>query len=242
MTSLRPRLKTAEFPNGNKCSYVTVSQNTDIEAAIGSLELPSPRALLIINGGTAELDQSAAERLKKIYQYLAKFIIDEAITVVTGGTNADLFRLFGKALRKLGGPVAPCIGVTVKSKAGYDRLETNHSHFVLVEGARWGEETSVMYSLISALSNHCPSLAFFAGGGEIATKEMLQNVVQNREMIFVAGAGGLTDDVIAENTGVTHPDIRIGKILKKARITVLPEVQSGVELVKIFRSKLLPAG
>jgi hypothetical protein len=173
--------------------------------------------------------------------HLAKLIIEEEIAVVTGGTNAELFRLFGNALRKLGGPIAPCIGITVKGKAGYDRLEPNHSHFILVEGDHWGEETSVMYSLISVLSKHCPSLAVFAGGGEIAAKEMLQNVVQNREMIFVAGAGGLTDDIIAAKTGTRHPDIRIENILKKARITVVPATQSAVEIEKIFRSKLLLA-
>jgi hypothetical protein len=236
---MRPRSTIVEFPNGNKACHVTVPKSVDIYAIIESLGLPAPRALLIINGGTTDLERSVAERLKKIYQHLAKFIIDEAITVVTGGTNAELFRLFGKALRKLGGPVAPCIGITVKGKAGYDRLETNHSHFILVEGDHWGEETSVMYSLISVLSEHCLSLAFFAGGGEIATKEMLQNVVQNREMIFVAGAGGLTDDIIAAKTGARHPDIRIENILKKARITVVPAFQSAAELVKIFHIKLL---
>ena len=236
---MQPLLKIVEFPNGNKSSYVTVSKSVDIKATIETLALPSPRAMLIVNGGTTELDRSAAERLKKIYRHLAKFIIDESITVVTGGTNADLFGLFGKALRKLGGPVAPCIGVTVKGKAGVDRLETNHTHFILVDGDRWGDETSVMYSLIWALSNHCPSLAFFAGGGEITIKEMHQNVVQNREMVFLAGAGALTDNIIAAKAGVGLPDTRIANILIKARITVVPALQSVEELVELLRSKLL---
>jgi hypothetical protein len=236
---MKPRSTIVEFPNGNKSRCVTVPQNADIETTIEILNLPSPRALLIINGGTADLDRSAAVRLKKIYKYLAKFIIDEEITIVTGGTNAELFLLFGKALRKFGDPVAPCIGVTVKGKTGYDRLETNHSHFILVEGDHWGEETSVMYNLISVLSNHCPSLAFFAGGGEIAIKEMLQNVDQNREMIFLEGLGGLTDEIIAAKTSVRQSDKRIENIINEARITVLPADQTAVDLVNIICGKLL---
>jgi hypothetical protein len=70
---------------------------------------------------------------------------------------------------------------------------------------------------------------------------MVQNISQNREMIFLEGVGGLTDDVIAAKTGAENSDTRIEKMLKKGRITVVPAVESAVELVKIFRSKLLPA-
>jgi hypothetical protein len=237
---MQPRSTIVEFPNGNKACQITVPKSVDIETTIENLGLPPARAVLIINGGTADLDRQVTERLKKIFKHLAKFIVDEEITVVTGGTNAQLFGLYGRALQKLGGSVAPCIGVTVKGKAGFNRLEPNHTHFILVEGDRWSDETSVMYKLISVLAKHRLSLAFFIGGGEFTIKEMVQNIAQNREMIFLEGVGGLTDDVIAAKPGARHPDTRIENILKKARITVVPAVQSAVELVKIFRSKLLP--
>lgn len=239
MTSMGQQTATIEFPNGKKSSYVTVSQNVDIETSVKTLGLQPPRALLIINGRTADLDPTVAERLIKIYLRLAKFLIDEKITVVTGGTDAEIFQLLGKALRKLGGPVAPCIGVAVKGKAGFERLETNHSHFILVEGDHWGEETSVMYNLISILTSHCPSLALFAGGGEVTISEILQNVMQDREMIFLEGVGGLTEEIIDDRINTKHLESGIETIKKKGRITVLPANHSAVDLVNIIHSRLI---
>ncbi len=231
-----------EFPNGNTARYITVSQNVDIDGTIEKLDLVLSRALLIINGGTGNLNNQAEQRLKKVFDHLARFVIDERVTVVTGGTNAKLFELFGCALQKLGGPSAPCIGVTLDERAELHKLESHHSHFISVKGKTWGNETSVMYNLIYKLSKNRPSLALFAGGGKITIKEMGQNVFQNREMIFVGGVGGVTDAIIAakKNTRYLYPEI--ADIVEKAQIEVFTASQTPHELVNILRNRLLDNG
>lgn len=228
-----------EFPNGNTARHVIVTQNVDIDNAIENLGLVLSRALLVINGGTGNLNNQVKQRLKKIFDHLARFVIDERVTVITGGTNAKLFELLGCALQRLGGPSAPCIGVTLEGCAELNQLESHHSHFVSVKGKSWGNETPVMYNLISALAKNRPSLALFAGGGEITVKEMIQNVFQDREMIFVEGIGGVTDAVITAKKNAKHVDPKITEIVEKAQIIVFTASQSPHDLVNILHSKLL---
>ncbi len=231
-----------EFPNGNIARYTTVSQNVDIDVAIKKLGLVLSRALLVINGGTGNLNSLVEQRLKEVFDHLARFVIDERVTVVTGGTNAKLFELFGCALQRHGGPSAPCIGVTLEECAELNKLESHHSHFISVKGKTWGNETSVMYRLIHELSKNRPSLALVAGGGEITIKEMVQNVLQNREMIFVGGVGGVTDAIIAAKKNTSHLYPKITDIVKNAQIEVFNAYQTPHELVSILRNKLLDNG
>jgi len=68
---------------------------------------------------------------------------------------------------------------------------------------------------------------------------MVQNIAQNREMIFLEGMGGLTDDIIAAKTSTQHSKTKIESMIKKARITVLPAAQPAADLVSIFCNRLL---
>lgn len=119
------------------------------------------------------------------------------------------------------GRTAPHIGMAVESLVtwpgkpeGEAPLEPNHSHLVLVEGENWGDETETMYALAAELGKNCPSVAVFAGGGEIAIKEMLANVAQSRPMILLAGSGRASDAVLAALDGHRPHDPRIDEIAR----------------------------
>jgi hypothetical protein len=130
------------------------------------------------------------------------------------------------------------VGVAIAARAK-TRLEPHHSHFVLVEGDRWGEETPVMYRLVAALASNCPSLAIFASGGQTAITEMLQNVTQSREMILIAGSKGSTDAVVAALSGAPVLDERIKQIIREGRITVFGINQPPAELANLIHNQLL---
>jgi hypothetical protein len=155
---------------------------------------------------------------------LARIVAEEAITVVTGGTDAGIFHLLGQGLAQWE-RTAPCIGVAVANLVSYPghphgeaALEPHHSHFVLVEGERWGDETETMYSLVAALAQDVPSLALFAGGGEICIREMQANIAQGRQMILLAGSGRSTDGVLAAIAGHSVDDPRLADIAREGQI------------------------
>ncbi|HVL27495.1 MAG TPA: hypothetical protein VM390_05065, partial [Acidimicrobiales bacterium] len=84
---------------------------------------------------------------------LGPVVLDNGWHVVTGATDAGIFSLLGRAATAAGAVPAPWIGVAPlglvtwpgrpPGPADLDRepLEPHHSHFVLVEGEGWGDET-----------------------------------------------------------------------------------------------------
>lgn len=234
-----PEIETIFFSDSKSAKFVRVSSNVNIARLIEALDLGSPRSLLILNGGTAKIEGDFTKNLSKLFDELAFILIRERITVITGGSNAGIFSLFGKALQRSGGPTAPCIGITVAGRTTVNKLEPNHTHFILVEGDSWGDETVVMYRLADELAKNVPSLAMFAGGGEIAISEMKENVSQNREMILLAGSKGSTHKLIEAKIHRDKTEPRFDLILSEGRMTEFNINGSLEEFKKLIYQKLI---
>jgi hypothetical protein len=200
--------ETIRFADGNQAPAVRMYRGAPSEEIVAALALPAPRALVILNGGTARWEHALQARLTAaLADGLARVVAEDHLTVITGGTDAGIFHLFGEGLARWG-RTAPCVGVAVAALVSYPGhpggeapLEPNHSHFILTAGRHWGDETATMYAVAAALARDCPSLAVFAGGGEIALREMQANVAQGRTMLLLAGSGRNTDAVLAAAAG-----------------------------------------
>lgn len=234
--------QTIEFSMNQKATALRVKQGITAEQILTSLALPQPRALVVLNGGTAQLDESLQQHLAcAIQDGLARVVAEEQITLITGGTDAGIFQLFGQG-RARWGQTAPCIGVAVADLVtwpgrpqGEAPLEFHHSHFVVVEGQNWGDETVTMYTLIKALAQHRPAITVFASGGEIAIHEMQANVAQGRRMIFLAGSGRATD---AARAGVPSEDVRLREIAEKGDIVAWSITEPPATLAALVRRLL----
>ena len=211
-----------------------------------ALALPPPRALLVLNGGTAELAHDLQAQLARLLgDGLARVVAEEHITVITGATDAGIFALFGQGAERWR-LTAPCIGVTVASvvawpghpQADAPMLESHHTHFVLTAGSTWGAETAIMYALADALARNAPTITVFAGGGQIVIQEMEVSVAQGRGMILLAGSGRATDAVLATRAGQLSDDPRIEEIAHAGRITAFDINQNPAELRALVRHKL----
>jgi len=212
--------------------------------------LASPHAVVMFNGGTAELEPELHKKLNLILQDgLAQVAVEEKITLITGGTQAGIFALLGDGLGKWG-RTAPCIGVCVEKlirwkqpllKTVKDKqapLEPHHSHFVLVDGKKWGDELNTMYTLGQHLSQNCPTLNIYAGGGKICKREMQTAVDQGRKMILLAGSGRLTDEVLKAHRGEAVEDERIKTIAQQGDIVAL-NMSEGPEALRKLIKQLL---
>jgi hypothetical protein len=237
--------ETIHFSGDHQTAALRVARDTPGSEVIAALALPRPRAVLVLNGGTQRLTGELAVRLGlALGDGLARVVAGEGITVVTGGTDAGIFHLFGEGLARWG-RTAPCIGVAVDALAirpghphGEATLEPHHSHFVLAEGHEWGDETATMYALIAGLSQDCPSLAVFAGGGKIALAEMASNVRQGRQMIFLAGSGRNTDAVLAVRRGGAADDQHVAEVARLGHIVPFDIEQSPAALAELIRRLL----
>ena len=205
----------------------------------------------MLNGGTEDLAPELTVRLRPLLgDGLARVANEERLTVVTGGTDAGIFRLFGEGLGDRG--AAPCIGVAPAGlvswaettaggeTAGDNRvpLEPHHTHFVLVEDGRWGGETEAMLSLVDALSARAPALVVLANGGSVSRREVLGHVRSGREVVVLAGSGRLADEITDVVTGrAAANDSELAEIAA-GRITVFDLRAPASALAELVRARL----
>lgn len=207
--------RTTVLASGDSAATVLVPQSARGSEIQSALKLGTPSGLLVLNGGTEELPPETDARLRSLIgDGLARLAVDRRLTVVTGGTDAGVFRLFGEGLSQRRRR-APCIGVAPAALVAWAEhtprgtsgganqvpLEPHHTHFVFVEGAHWGDETEVMLSFVEALSVKAPALAVLANGGSVSKREVLGHVQANREVVVLVGSGRLADEIADVITG-----------------------------------------
>jgi SLOG in TRPM, prokaryote len=231
--------------DGRRARAVRVGQATPAAEVLAALELPPARGLVVLNGGTADLGPTLAAALRRVIAgELARVAAEERLTLLTGGTRAGIFALLGDGL-DVTGLTAPCIGVVPRGlvtwpggPAGTDRvpLEPHHSHFVLVEGSAWGDETAMLAALSGELARTAPSIVVLASGGVVARREVAHHVRQAREVVVVAGSGRLADDIAAALDGDRQADPAVSELLS-GRLTSF-QLAGGGGLDELIRRRL----
>jgi hypothetical protein len=200
-------------PGGGSAVAVIAPVNVAGEDSVAALGLAPPHGVVVLNGGTDLLPPEVRATLHGSFAGLVRAAVDEAVAIVTGGTDAGVFSALGDVLGETPPPV--CVGVAPAGLVGFDgepeqgrvRLEPHHTHFLLVEADEWGAEVHAMMGLADALARRAPSLAVVAGGGEGARREVVEHGLAGREVVVLAGTGRLADELAAgESAGVTVLD------------------------------------
>lgn len=244
------------FPDGHQAQVLYTPQGTSSQSIITALDVAPPRGVLIFTGGTAQLSDDLQARLGQAVQDgIARVAAEAQITLVTGGTDAGVFSLLGHGLERWGRS-APCIGVAVGSLVQHPApapawihpaspedaltpLEPHHSHFVLVEGAQWGDETATLFSVAETLSAHAPSVLVFASGGSILRREVVTNVRQQRPLICIAGSGRFADELAAVLRGQRAAEAAdVEEIVRDGQITLFDLRQPPAELATLIQQHL----
>ncbi|MGI9023553.1 MAG: hypothetical protein ACR2HV_10065 [Acidimicrobiales bacterium] len=207
---MTPADRAIPFPAGDRARVVEVAPDLDGEELFRRLRLPEPRGTVILNGSTAELRPHLVAPLGEVIAGVARFAVYHGLTVVTGATDAGIFSVLGSAMERRS---APLVGVAPaglvgepgeapepepeQNPAGRERLEPHHSHFVLVDGDEWGDETQALLALAGALGSRAPSAAVLCGGGAGARVEILGHCRAGRPVIVIAGSGRFADELAA---------------------------------------------
>jgi len=199
--------KQITFSNGNVAWAVIPPKNVGYPEILQALTIQEAKALIIVIGGAKNLDNSRKDTLYPLFSNgIASTASEIGALIIDGGTQAGVMELMGQGVAEqehqsvlLG--VAPEDKVTYQSQLadgtsdGKTHLDPNHSHFVLVKGGKWGDETATMFGLARELAQHAPVVTVLAGGRDIAKQEMLQSVRQGWPVIVITGSGELADDV-----------------------------------------------
>ena len=206
-----PESFTLTFPNGITAFAARVQGAAELPAAVGQMGLSGPRPTLVLVGGADGLHQPDLHRLRPLFAgTLAPLAQDLGVSVVDGGTDAGVMRLMGQARADAKGDF-PLIGVAAVgtitlpgaslTPPGTSSLEPNHTHFLLVPGSRWGDESPWLSRTAEVLADGAPSVTVLVDGGETAWQDVTESVQAHRPVVVVAGSGRVADTLAAALAG-----------------------------------------
>lgn len=245
-------IQSVDFPNGNTARLVTtepITQPAAAAAILQALEVKKPGAVLLISGGADTLDEAAAPRLEQLFSRgIARAALQAEAAIIDGGTHSGVMRLMGEGVADRGrGTVL--LGVAPKGKVTYPGgseassiedgapLDSNHSHFVLVESDAWGSEVETMFALAEALAQKeedatVPTFMLLVGGGEGARDEALRCVRYGWPLLVLEDSGGTADEIATawpKRNGFIKDPI-LAEIIVDGDVRLFPITNSAKEL------------
>jgi len=206
------------FPGNRTAQAIRLSQFQKAESIAERLALKPYHAVILILGGTCQIEESLIPRLTQLFvRGIARAAFESDALIIDSGGHGGVSALMGKGVASRG-IESNLIGVAPASKlifpnsqTGEIAAEPNHSRFVLVEGDDWGCETATLFDLVGVLASSSisgrldslekklsvPVLAILANGGQVSINEALNAVRKNLPLIVVEGSGGMADQIAA---------------------------------------------
>lgn len=185
-----------------------VQQPGDLPGGLRALGLAANRPVIVLVGGAGGLDDAEYDRLRPLFtESIAPLAEAVGAAVIDGGTASGIMALIGEA-RTVQQRAFPLIGVAVEQQVtwpgrspGEDAarrtaLDPHHSHFFLVPGKDWGEESEWIFQTADVLAGSSPSVTVLINGGEIAYQDVALSLQHRRQVILVAGSGRTTDVIV----------------------------------------------
>ena len=225
------RKDTVTFENGNRAVVITAPRDASAQAILDALEITSPRAVILLFGGAAGLDDSRKDHLATLFaDGVTPVAAELGALIIDGGTQSGVMAMMGEAVARSPGTfqllgIAPKGKITHPEIAGASAvsdgapLEPNHSHFVLVESAEWGGETGKMLEIARAFK--APIVAILVNGGAIAADEALRSVRNGWQLLVVEGSGRFADELSAAvRDGQSAKSVEVSEIARSGRVAL----------------------
>jgi SLOG in TRPM, prokaryote len=246
------RKNTITFDNGNHAVVVIAGRDTDTQTILKSLGIAQPHALIMVFGGAKGLEDSQKARLAELFtSAVAPAAAEAGALVIDGGTHSGVMAMMGEALAR-DGRDSQLLGIAPVGKVTYPGgpndanigggapLEPNHSHFVLVEGKEWGDETGTMFKLARALNVAVATMLI--NGGPIAENEALRSVRNGWPLLVVEGSGRFADQLSAAvRTAALNTSATIKEITRSGRVKLFSIDKSALGLKSLLQ-QILYAG
>lgn len=197
---------TITFPGGNVAHALRVTEQTAPDSIMQHLAL-TVKPCIFISGGAGGMSDDDRQRVQAMINSVADFAASNNAVIIDGGTEAGVMQMVGEA-RYRAKHSFPLVGVAPLGKVAYPgyenpdkeaELEDGHSHFVLVEGKEWGDETGVIVRMMEAFRDggKLPGVVILINGGSIALKEVHLATTQQLGLptLVLEGSGRAADEL-----------------------------------------------
>ncbi len=236
--------------NRRAVQAIQVSYSGDVSHALGNLGLTPPKPVMVLVGGASGISPETMLRLKSLFvEVLAPLAELLGICVVDGGTDAGIMRLMGQARAEIHATF-PLIGVAAVGtvilpnvravSAEAAPLEPHHTHFVLVPGKTWGEESPWIARVANALAQDEKSVTLLINGGKIAWLDVTNSVKAGRSVVIIAGSGR-TADTLTAMVRSRKPDDNSASLTASGLLQPI-DLEQGLEEIAHTLQNLLTAG
>lgn len=199
------------FVNEHTADVIQVHDFAEVPEALHAIGLEQARPTLVLVGGASGISNADISRLQQLFvDAIAPIAQALGVAVVDGGTDAGIMRFIGKARAEIGATF-PLIGVAAigtvilpdvpSSFSDAAPLEPHHTHFILVPGCQWGDESAWIAHTASVLSNGYPSVTIVVNGGEITFQDVSNSIKADRPVVALDGSGRTADKLAAAVRG-----------------------------------------
>lgn len=177
---------------------VNITQDKQIEAGLAQLDIPHPKPVIVLVGGASGIGWLDRFPMRKAIRIVAKLAEETGSVVVDGGTQAGIMAEIGKQ-RQQNHFSFPLIGVVFDSlltrEAPRSTLDPNHTHFFLIPGEDWGDESAWISKIATAIARGEKSMTILVNGGNISRTDVEYSLLANRPTFVMRGTGRMADEI-----------------------------------------------
>ena len=201
------RTQQINFPN-HQALCVFPSERSNLAQATAELGLESGYPVIVLIGG--EIDEQQAAVTQRAMQAIARIAEDLRTVIICGGTDMGIMAEIGQT-RARNSYNFPLVGVTPEELVTWPggphsgkflgwgekrwQLEPHYSHFILVPGRQFGDESPWIVDTATLLSKGHRSVTILINGGEISRKDIDLSLGNGRPVIALSRTGRLADEL-----------------------------------------------
>ncbi|MBI5950402.1 MAG: hypothetical protein HY865_01980 [Chloroflexi bacterium] len=201
------RTQKIDFPD-RQTLCVFPDKREDLAEAIAELKLGGNFPVIVLIGG--EIDEHEAEATRQAIQTISRIAEDMNVLIICGGTDMGVMAEIGQ-MRSQNQYKFPLVGITLEELVTWPggppstnflwmgkkrwQLEPNYSHFILVPGNQFGDESPWIVDAATILSKGHRSVTILINGGEVSRKDIELSLEKERPVIALSRTGRLADEL-----------------------------------------------
>lgn len=201
------RTQNIDFPE-RQTLCVFPEQRSDLAQAIAELHLENNYPVIVLIGGG--IDEKQADVTQRAIQTIARVAENMNALVICGGTDMGVMAEIGQ-MRTQNHYKFPLVGITLEDLVTWPegpssikflwwgkqrwQLEPHYSHFILVPGSEFGDESPWIVDAATALSKGHRSVTILINGGEVSRKDIELSLEHGRQVIVLSRTGRLADEI-----------------------------------------------
>ena len=244
------RTQRIDFPH-QPAVCVFPDQRSDLEQAISELGLQGRYPVIVLIGGEIEAQQ--ADLTRRAIEMISRTAEDLHAVVICGGTDMGVMAEIGQ-MRSRKGYQFPLVGITPEELVTWPggphsskflwwgkqlwHLEPHYSHFILVPGSQFGDESPWIVDTATSLSKDHRSVTILINGGEVSRKDIQLSLEIGRPVIALSRTGRLADELAKQperNKLITVLPVTAEKSIAEA-IQIALSVKERIEEPITFKS------